>query len=29
MVERVGRRTFGITYVNVDTLEVLTIPVPD
>ncbi|HEU5218834.1 MAG TPA: MG2 domain-containing protein, partial [Gemmatimonadales bacterium] len=29
MVERLGRRTFGITYVNVDTLEVLTIPVPD
>jgi len=29
MVERVGRRTLGITYVNVDTLEVLTIPVPD
>ena len=29
MVERVGRRTFGISYVNVDTLEVLTIPVPD
>src|ERR1041384_5819757 len=29
MVERSGRRTLGITYVNVDTLEVLTIPVPD
>jgi hypothetical protein len=29
MVERNGRRTLGITYVNVDTLEVLTIPVPD
>ncbi|NOT09298.1 MAG: hypothetical protein HOP28_13970, partial [Gemmatimonadales bacterium] len=29
MVERVGRRTLGISYVNVDTLEVLTIPVPD
>lgn len=29
MVERMGRRTFAITYVNVDTLEVLTIPVPD
>ena len=29
MVERLGRRTLGITYVNVDTLEVLTIPVPD
>ncbi len=29
MVERMGRRTFGITYVNVDTLDVLTIPVPD
>ncbi len=29
MVERIGRRTFGISYVNVDTLEVLTIPVPD
>jgi uncharacterized protein YfaS (alpha-2-macroglobulin family) len=29
MVERAGRRTLGITYVNVDTLEVLTIPVPD
>lgn len=29
LVERMGRRTFGITYVNVDTLEVLTIPVPD
>ena len=29
MVERKGKRTLGITYVNVDTLEVLTIPVPD
>ena len=29
LVERMGRRTFGISYVNVDTLEVLTIPVPD
>lgn len=29
MVERLGRRTLGITYVNVDTLEVLTIAVPD
>jgi uncharacterized protein YfaS (alpha-2-macroglobulin family) len=29
MVERVGRRTLGITYVNVDTLEVQTIVVPD
>jgi uncharacterized protein YfaS (alpha-2-macroglobulin family) len=29
MVERLGRRTLGISYVNVDTLEVLTIPVPD
>ena len=29
MVERGGRRTLGITYVNVDTLEVQTIPVPD
>ncbi|PYP43047.1 MAG: hypothetical protein DMD43_00600 [Gemmatimonadetes bacterium] len=29
MVERNGRRTLGISYVNVDTLEVLTIPVPD
>src|ERR1041384_5438461 len=29
MVERSGQRTLGITYVNVDTLEVLTIPVPD
>lgn len=29
MVERAGRRTLGITYVNIDTLEVLTIPVPD
>jgi alpha-2-macroglobulin len=29
MVERVGRRTLGITYVNVDTLELLTVPVPD
>ena len=29
MVERMGRRTLGITYVNVDTLEVLTVPVPD
>jgi alpha-2-macroglobulin len=29
MVERVGRRTLGITYVNVDTLEVLTVAVPD
>jgi hypothetical protein len=28
-VERVGRRTLGITYVNVDTLEVQTIAVPD
>jgi uncharacterized protein YfaS (alpha-2-macroglobulin family) len=29
MVERVGRRTLGITYVNVDTLEVQTVAVPD
>ncbi len=29
VVERVGRRTLGITYVNVDTLEVQTIVVPD
>lgn len=29
MVERVGRRTLGITYVNADTLEVQTIAVPD
>jgi hypothetical protein len=29
VVERAGRRTLGITYVNVDTLEVLTVPVPD
>ena len=29
MVERVGRRTLGVTYVNVDTLEVQTIAVPD
>ena len=28
-VERVGRRTLGITYVNVDTLEVQTVAVPD
>ena len=28
-VERVGRRTLGISYVNVDTLEVATIAVPD
>lgn len=28
-IERSGRRTLGITYVNVDTLEVVTIPIPD
>jgi uncharacterized protein YfaS (alpha-2-macroglobulin family) len=29
VVERVGGRTFGLTFVNVDTLEVVTAPVPD
>jgi uncharacterized protein YfaS (alpha-2-macroglobulin family) len=29
VVERKGARTFGITFVNVDTLEVLIAPVPD
>ncbi|HET7423626.1 MAG TPA: alpha-2-macroglobulin family protein [Gemmatimonadales bacterium] len=29
VVERVGGRTFGLSFVNVDTLEVLTAPVPD
>ena len=28
-VERNGRRTLAITYVNVDTLEVTTVPIPD
>ncbi|HEY8258528.1 MAG TPA: alpha-2-macroglobulin family protein, partial [Gemmatimonadales bacterium] len=29
VVERRGARTFGLTFVNVDTLEVLVAPVPD
>ncbi|MBA3317904.1 MAG: hypothetical protein H0T50_07400, partial [Gemmatimonadales bacterium] len=29
LVERRGAGTFGITYVNVDTLEVLVAPIPD
>ena len=29
LVERTGARTFGLTYVNIDTLEVLVAPVPD
>ena len=29
LVERRGARTFGLTYVNVDTLEVLVAPIPD
>ncbi|HKU62736.1 MAG TPA: alpha-2-macroglobulin family protein [Gemmatimonadales bacterium] len=29
VVERVGGRTFGLSFVNVDTLEVVTAPVPD
>ena len=29
LVERHGARTFGLTFVNVDTLEVLVAPVPD
>ncbi|HYC32611.1 MAG TPA: MG2 domain-containing protein, partial [Gemmatimonadales bacterium] len=29
VVERRGARTFGLTFVNVDTLEVLAAPVPD
>jgi uncharacterized protein YfaS (alpha-2-macroglobulin family) len=29
LVERRGGRTFGVTYVNVDTLEVLVAPIPD
>src|SRR6266545_1653478 len=29
LVERVGLRTFGVSYVNVDTLEVLLAPIPD
>jgi hypothetical protein len=29
MVERVGLRTFGVSYVNLDTLEVLLAPIPD
>ena len=29
LVERVGLRTFGVSYVNVDTLEVLLAAVPD
>ncbi|HEU4698621.1 MAG TPA: alpha-2-macroglobulin family protein [Gemmatimonadales bacterium] len=28
-VERVGYRTFGVSHVNVDTLEVVTVPIPD
>jgi len=29
LVERAGFRTFGVSYVNVDTLEVLVAPIPD
>ena len=29
LVERRGARTFGVTFVNVDTLEVLVAPIPD
>ena len=29
LVERRGSHTFGVTYVNVDTLEVLVAPIPD
>jgi hypothetical protein len=29
LVERRGARTFGLTYVNVDTLEVVVAPIPD
>ena len=29
LVERRGARTFGLTFVNVDTLEVLVAPIPD
>lgn len=29
LVERNGARTFGLTFVNVDTLEVLVAPIPD
>ncbi|HEY9504344.1 MAG TPA: hypothetical protein VIQ27_00120, partial [Gemmatimonadales bacterium] len=29
LVERRGARTFGLTFVNVDTLEVLIAPIPD
>jgi len=29
VVERQGRRTFALSFVNVDTLEVVTAPVPD
>jgi uncharacterized protein YfaS (alpha-2-macroglobulin family) len=29
LVERHGARTFGLTFVNVDTLEVLVAPIPD
>ena len=29
VVERVGGQTFGLSFVNVDTLEVVTAPVPD
>jgi Bacterial alpha-2-macroglobulin MG3 domain/MG2 domain/Bacterial Ig-like domain len=29
MVERVGLRTYGVSYVNLDTLEILLAPIPD